>query len=53
MINNENKNEKLSSPPFQYSTIPVVQSTVYTLPCETTDSVYVEGVILPLAFYLR
>ena len=28
----KNKNEKLPSPPFQYSTIPVVQSTVYTLP---------------------
>ena len=32
MINIKNKSEKISSPLFHYSTIPVVQSTVYTLP---------------------
>ena len=30
IINNETE-RKLSSPPFHYSIIPVVQSTVYTL----------------------
>ena len=42
MINIKNKNEKISSPPFQYSTIPVVQSTVYTLPVMASHVFFLE-----------
>ena len=35
MTNNENKNK---NPPVHHSTIPVVQSTVYTLPTNTGNS---------------
>ena len=41
MTNNENKDKKLSSPPFHYSTIPVVQSTVYTLPEAKPSAVFI------------
>ena len=44
---------KLSNPPFHYSTIPVVQSTVYTLPCTTMQFVLKDKYTCELLPYCR